>query len=668
MHMSIEICRIFKAAFVLTLATLEVTCAQWLPTLYEYYTSEGIRSSLEAPASGFLLNGKELTIFSGSIQYFRVHPSIWQDRMRKLRAAGFNTLETYIPWNLHEPERDVFDFGDGKRDFSMFLDVRAFILLAQEEDLFVIIRPGPYICAEWDFGGLPSWLLRTPNIKVRTSDPQYTSRVKIYFDMLLPQLSDLQFSQGGPIIAFQIENEYGGFGPYSDPRDKNYLEFIKKTFEDNGLEELFFTADSPVPSGDIGSLPGVLQTANFNNNPIMQLEALKNLQPDRALIVMEFWSGWFDHWMEGSHQTGLTPKVLEENLEKVLSYNSSINLYMFHRGTTFGFMNGANAMNYFPYYAPDASSYDYDAPLSEAGDYTEKYRIMERIVAKYSKVQTKTPDKPLESRKFTYKPIKFYQYMNMEDILNNIGEEDKTVINTMQSMEELPINNGNGQSYGYVNYRKHIVLSANSTLKVSGHVRDIALLLLDNQQKTKSPTNVPDLNGFGFWPNGDREFPFKEEDAGEHTMDILVENAGRVNYGGPQDFVQKKGLWEGPVTLDGVEQLGWEVTSLQFKSEWVRGLSSSRQGSSVRAARPILQRGLFEVEGEPADTWLDFSQWGKGIAFVNGFHLGRYFSAGPPKTLYIPAPLLKSGTNEVIIFEHYETASELIFQDHPIFI
>ncbi|XP_046384129.1 beta-galactosidase-1-like protein 2 isoform X2 [Ischnura elegans] len=640
---------------------------QSLPTLYEYYTAGGVNTTLEAPASGFLLNGKEITIFSGAIHYFRVHPEYWQDRMRKLRAAGFNTLETYIPWNLHEPEKDVFDFGDGNRDFSMFLDVRKFIQLAQEEDLFVIIRPGPYICSEWDFGGLPSWLLRIPDIKVRTSDPQFTSRVKIYFDKLLPLLTDLQFTRGGPIIAVQIENEYGGFGKTSDPRDKDYLKFIKNAYEDNGLEGLFFTSDSPSTSGDIGSLPGVLQTANFNSFPTNQLDALKQLQPDRALMVMEFWSGWFDHWLEGSHQTGLRPTVLEDYLEQIFSYNASINVYMFHGGTSFGFMNGANVVFIFPYYAPDTSSYDYDAPLSEAGDYTEKYRILERVVAKHNKVLTQTPEKPAESTKAAYEPIKFSLFMTMEDILNEIEQEDKTQLETLQPMESLPVNNGNGQSYGYINYRKKVKLTNNSTIKISGHVRDIALLMLDNQQKTKIPSQRNDLHGFGFWPDKDQELTFEEADAGERTIDILVENAGRVNYGGPEDFIQKKGLWEGPVIIDGAEQTGWEATALQFKSQWVRNLNSWRQSTSVPERGPVLLKGTFEVTGDPADTWLDFSLWGKGIAFVNGFHLGRYFKAGPPKTLYIPAPLLHSGFNEVIIFEHYQTAAELTFRDSPIF-
>ncbi|KAG8233442.1 hypothetical protein J437_LFUL010553 [Ladona fulva] len=472
-----------------------------LPTLYEYYTEGGISSSLEAPATGFKLNGKDITIFSGAVHYFRVHSHYWRDRLRKLRAAGLNTVETYIPWNLHETEEGVFDFGNGSREFSAFLDFRSYIKIAQEEDLFVIIRPGPYICSEWDFGGLPSWLLRNPGIKVRTSDPNFTSRVRKYLDQLLPHFVDLQFSKGGSIIAFQIENEYGGFGEVGHPRDKEYLRFIKTTFEQNGLVELFVTSDTPRLSGDSGALPGVLQTANFNTAPESELNALKELQPDKAVMVMEFWSGWFDHWMEGSHQTGLTKELFEEHLEVIFNFNASINVYMFHGGTSFGFMNGANSIPIFPYYAPDVSSYDYDAPLSEAGDYTEKYRILEKVISKYNKVLTRLPNKPEESKKFAYRTMNITQFLEMDDIIEKIDKEDKVFSDSIISMESLNINNGNGQSYGFINYRKNVTLCSNSCLKITGHVRDIVMLSLDGKRKTGKLTSIADLLGFGYWPN-----------------------------------------------------------------------------------------------------------------------------------------------------------------------
>ncbi|XP_071454617.1 beta-galactosidase-1-like protein 2 isoform X2 [Hetaerina americana] len=618
-----------------------------LPTLYEYYTEGGISSGLDATGTEFKLNGKDITLYGGAIHYFRVHPKYWQDRLRKARAAGLNFVETYIPWNLHEPEKGVFDFGDGNRDMSPYLNVRKFVQLAQDEDLLVVIRPGPYICSEWEFGGLPSWLLKTPDIKVRTSDPNFTNRVKSYFDQLLPQLQDLQFVLGGSIIAVQVENEYGNFGENNTPRDKKYLEFIKQTYIDNGLVGLFTTCDTPGYVGDIGSLSEVLQTATFNKNPEFQLKALKKLQPYRPLMVMEYWSGWYDHWLDETHQTGLTTKEFEDNLEVILNYNSSVNIYMFHGGTDFGFMNGADPLSSSPFYQFDVSSYDYDAPLSEAGDYNEKYNIVERVVAKFNKIKTKLPQKPDESKKVAYPPVVMTQYLNFDDILEKIDASYKVKSTDLVSMEMIDINGGNGQSYGYINYQKKVNLSANSVMTIGGHIRDTVMLLLDGVQKTKIITGPSDLTGFGYWVSSDSEFSFDEDDIGEHTLDLLVENWGRCNYGDPENFHQRKGLWEGPISIDKQELTDWEITALEFKSDWIKRLNGWRaMKKGVLENGPILLRGEFEINDEPSDTWIDLSNWGKGVVFINGFNIGRYLYLGPPTSLFIPAPLLHRGMNE----------------------
>lgn len=297
--------------------------SQELPSVYEYFANTTSLTGLVAGNQRFTLNGKEIRIISGAIHYFRVHPALWRDRLKKLRALGANAVETYVAWNLHEPRKDEYDFGDGQNDFSEFLDLRRFLQIAQEEDLLVLLRPGPYICTEWDFGGLPSWLQREPDMKVRENNKPYLDRVKLYLDQLLPRMTDLQFTVGGPIIAVQIENEYGSFSP----RSKEYLQFVKDLFDTHGLHEsLYFTSDNGFGgSGMEGSLPGVLQTANFQNGPENLFSRLREVQPDMPVMAMEFWAGWFNHWGDAS-QGGTTPENFGGVLESILgTWSGSVN-------------------------------------------------------------------------------------------------------------------------------------------------------------------------------------------------------------------------------------------------------------------------------------------------------------------------------------------------------
>ncbi|KAF4523251.1 hypothetical protein B566_EDAN006874 [Ephemera danica] len=391
-----------------------------LPTLYEYYTSGGVTEGLQALSTGFTLNKLPITLYSAAIHYFRVPPAYWRDRLRKARAAGINTIETYVPWNLHEPRLGEFDFGASGNDLSFMLDVRSFVQMAQEEDMFVIFRPGPYICSEWDFGGLPSWLLRYEGIQLRTSDPIFLGHVKNYLDNLLPLVSDLAFTKGGPIIAMQVENEYGGYGLPLTSRDTAYLIYIRDLYVNHSMDSLYFTSDSPALNGDIGAIPGELQTANFDNNPAEQFDALLTLQPDKPLMAMEYWTGWFDHWMQPRHTGGNTPAEFAEYLSVIFSYNGSVNFYMFHGGTSFGFMNGANVFPVFPFYAADVSSYDYSAPLSEAADYTEKYNYARDLIALDNKVQTLIPQQPPETIKTAYPIVQVTEYIPIFDVLAQV--------------------------------------------------------------------------------------------------------------------------------------------------------------------------------------------------------------------------------------------------------
>ncbi|ODN03705.1 Beta-galactosidase-1-like protein 3 [Orchesella cincta] len=393
-----------------------------LPTVYEYFRNASSNVALVAEADGFKLNGKKIKIISGAIHYFRVHPDLWRDRLKKLRAMGANTVETYVSWNLHEPKMGEFDFGNGTGDYSMFTDIRRYIQIAQEEDLLVLFRPGPYICTEFEFGGFPSWLQRDPDMKVRTNYQPYLDRVKIFFDALMAQVDDLLWTRGGPIIAIQIENEYGFF----NNKSQEYLQFILDFFLNLGYanETLFFTSDG-VGSGQ-WNLTWTFKTANFGGDVDHNFGTLREQQPDKPLMAMEYYPGWFDHWFE-KHQVR-APGAFVDTLDGILGkYDGNVNLYMFHGGTNFGFLAGANAWHEVKHYDPDVTSYDYDATLSEAGDYTTKYYLGKALFELYQEPQIKRTELIPESAG----PVKDFGTILIDSELQPTGfQEDNYWINS----------------------------------------------------------------------------------------------------------------------------------------------------------------------------------------------------------------------------------------------
>lgn len=335
-----------------------------------------------------------------------------------------------------------------------FLNIREFFKIVQEEDLFALVRPGPYICSEWEFGGFPSWLLREKNIKFRTSESKYMQYVKRYFNALLPILAYFQFTKGGPILGFQIENEYGStYEKNKFEPDREYLKQLKRIMLDNGVVELLFTSDGVATFGDKGTLPGDLfATANFDYNANTNFDALKAFQPDKPFMAMEFWVGWFDHWSETHHtRSALT---VQATLDEILSYPASVNFYMFHGGTSFGFLNGANVADGNTDnrgFQPDVSSYDYDAPLTEAGDYTDKYVVIKETIARYNNISTRLPEAPAQIERVAYPDLTIQTQLSFNEIVDQIPEKFEYA--NVIPMELLPINNNSGQSYGYILYR-----------------------------------------------------------------------------------------------------------------------------------------------------------------------------------------------------------------------
>lgn len=566
-------------------------------------------AELKVQGNDFVYEGSPLRIFSGSIHYFRVVPEYWRDRLLKLKACGFNTVETYVAWNIHEPEEGHFVF-DGLGD------IEGFIRIAGELGLHVIVRPSPYICAEWEFGGLPAWLLADSSMQLRCFDRAYLDKVDRYFDELLPRLAPLQCTNGGPIIAMQIENEYGSYG-----NDKQYLNYLKEGMLRRGIDVLLFTSDGPedhMLQG--GMVDGVLETVNFGSRAKEAFEKLREYQPEGPIMCMEFWNGWFDHWME-EHQSRPANDVAEA-LEEMLREGASVNFYMFHGGTNFGFYNGANHIQR---YEPTVTSYDYDTLLSEAGDPTPKFYAVREVLSRYSELPELELPEPILKK--AYGEVVMTQQAGL---FANLDELSLPVRRACpEPMEKM------GQSYGFILYSTRISGPRKGFELVLQDVRDRALVFADGQYvgtvERWNPAGIP------------LEIP-----AEGLQLDVLVENMGRVNYG--PLMRDPKGITEG-IRLGNQFLYDWTIRPLPLSD--LSGLSflplHSGEGE-IQAAAPAFYRGTFEVSGK-ADTFLRLDGWKKGVVYVNGFNLGRYWEAGPQRTLYIPAPLLKEGSNEITVFE-----------------
>ena len=554
----------------------------------------------------FYLDGKPFKIISGAVHYFRIVPEYWRDRLEKLKAMGANTVETYVPWNMHEPQK-------GKFVFEGMLDISRFILLAQELGLYVIVRPSPYICAEWEFGGLPAWLLKEDGMRLRGCYEPFLEAVREYYSVLFPILVPLQIHHGGPVILMQVENEYGYYGD-----DTRYMETMKQLMLDNGAEVPLVTSDGPMDESlSCGRLPGVLPTGNFGSKTEERFEVLKKYTEGGPLMCTEFWVGWFDHWGNGGHMRGNLEESTKD-LDKMLEMGH-VNIYMFEGGTNFGFMNGSN---YYDELTPDVTSYDYDAVLTEAGDFTVKYEKYREVIGKYTQLPQVTFSTDIKKK--DYGTLKVQEKVSLFRVLDDLSSP---VSNTFPiPMEKLD------QSYGYILYRSALEREQNlEKIRLWG-ANDRANIFVD--QKPLITLYDRELL---------KEAEVKADFESGTLLDILVENMGRVNFG-PLMESQRKGI-AGCVQLNGHMHYNWEMYTLPLNN-----LEKLDFSKGYEEGTPGFYKFVFEVE-EAGDTFLDFGGWGKGCAFLNGFNLGRFWEIGPQKRLYIPGPLLKKGRNEIILFE-----------------
>jgi beta-galactosidase len=550
----------------------------------------------------FVVDGKPVQIISGEMHYTRIPREYWRDRMKKARAMGLNTIATYIFWNLHEPKPGVYDF-------SGQLDVAAFVKTAQEEGLYVLLRPGPYVCSEWDEGGLPAWLLADPAMVLRSADAKFMAPAQKFLKRLGEELAPLQATRGGPIIGVQVENEYGSFG-----KDHQYMEGIRNAIVAAGLNEVpLFTADGPEEL-PFGTLPDVAAAINCGPGTAEQAVAtLAKFRPDGLRMNQEYWDGWFDAWGKPHHTTDGAKEARE--LDWMLSQGFSVNLYMFHGGTTFGFMNGAN---FDRDYAPQTNSYDYDAALDEPGAPTKKFYAFRDVIAR-RRAGEQFPALPPEIPRIE---IPEFTLNDSSSLWTNLGSPIESV--TPQPMEMF------GQSYGYILYRtkvkgpvggKFVIQELHDYAQI--YVNGVFVGTLDRRQNQSSMNlGIP----------GDSA-----------TIDILIENSGRINFG-PKLREDRKGITES-VSLSGHALTGWQVFCLPMNDfHAVRFAARTADG-------PAFYRGSFDLQ-QVGDTFLDTrALQGKGAVWVNGHALGRFWNIGPQQTLFLPAPWLKKGRNEVIVFD-----------------
>lgn len=577
--------------------------------------------------SSFYLDGQEFKILSGAIHYFRIQPEDWYHSLYNLKALGFNTVETYVPWNMHEPKKGQFDFQG-------ILDIEKFLQIAQDLGLYAIVRPSPFICAEWEFGGMPSWLL-TEDMRIRSSDAPYLQAVADYYDELLPRLIPRLLDKGGNILMMQVENEYGSYG-----EDKDYLRAIRQMMLDRGVACPLFTSDGPWRATlRAGTLieEDLFVTGNFGSKADYNFAQMQEFFDEHGkkwpLMCMEFWDGWFNRWKEPIIKRD--SEELAQAVHEVLK-QGSINLYMFHGGTNFGFMNGCSARGVTD--LPQVTSYDYDALLDEQGNPTPKYFAVQKMMETYYPEYPQM--KPLTKESFELRDIALSEKVSLFETLADLAQPVESLYPV--KMEDL------GQSYGYLLYRTEASWDADEERIRVIDGRDRMQLFVDGELKA---TQYQAEIGQDIFVAGEKE--------ATHRIDILMENMGRVNYG--HKFLadtQRKGIRTG-VCKDLHFLLNWQQYPLSFENTENIDFSKGWQPE-----QPAFYAFDFEMKALK-DTYLDLSGFGKGLAFVNGVNIGRFWNVGPTLSLYIPHSLLKEGNNRIIIFEtegEYEESINLVNQ------
>ena len=575
-------------------------------------------TQFEVGKNTFLLNGQPFVVKAAELHYPRIPKPYWEHRIQMCKALGMNTICLYVFWNAHEPQPGQFDFS-GQNDLA------AFCRLCQENGMYVILRPGPYVCAEWEMGGLPWWLLKKKDVRLREEDPYFLERVNLFEEAVAGQVAGLTVQNGGPIIMVQVENEYGSYG-----ESKSYVSKVRDIVRRHfGHEITLFQCDWS-SNFTLNGLDDLVWTMNFGTgaNIDQQFARLKQLRPDSPLMCSEFWSGWFDKW-GANHETRPAADMIA-GIDEMLSKGISFSLYMTHGGTNGGHWAGANS----PGFAPDVTSYDYDAPINEAGQTTPKYWELRKTLSKYTQGK-RLPKVPSAIPTIA---IPAFQFTEVAPLFSNLPQpKQDEQIRTMEAYD---------QGFGSILYRTKLPRLDQPAVLHVNEAHDYAQVFVDGKYMGKLDRR-----------NGEKQLTLPACPAGG-TLDILVEAMGRINFGRAiKDFKGITDRVELMIDIDGrsfVSNLKqWEVFNLEDRYENYQQMKFQpiAEAKATTGERlPGCYRATFQVK-KPGDTFLNFETWGKGLVYVNGHGMGRIWEIGPQQTLYVPGCWLKAGENEVLVFD-----------------
>ncbi len=553
----------------------------------------------------FLLNGKPFQIMSGEMHPARIPEQYWRQRIQMAKAMGLNTIAAYVFWNFYEPEEGRFDFKSPSHDLGRFLQI------CQEEHMWVILRAGPYCCGEWDFGGIPPYLLKYPDLKVRCMDPHYLSAVSRYLGKLSQVVAPLQVTKGGPILMVQLENEYGSYG-----NDRTYIGWLHDFWRSHGIDVPFYTSDGPTTFMlEAGSYPGCAIGLDSGSSE-SDFELAHRTNPGVPVMSGETYPGWLTHFGE-DWATNSVENVSNE-LKFLLTNHKSFNLYVVHGGTNFGFTAGANSGGHG--YEPDVTSYDYDAPITEQGRATAKYDAMRSLIGSMRTDSTPLPPVPDPIPTQSLAPITLERW-------TSVWENLPSAIKTPQPkpIEAL------GQTTGLALYRTHLIGHKQGRLTVTD-LHDWALVYVDGKFVGTLDRRA-----------GVKSIDLPASSSATPTLDILVEAMGHINFA--QEIIDRKGITD-RVSLNGMTLMNWETYQFPLSDHWVTGL----QHTNGPTSKATFYKGSFNVD-QLADTYMDMSGYEKGYVWVNGHNLGRFWDIGPQKRLYCPAPWLKKGANEIVVLD-----------------
>jgi beta-galactosidase len=562
----------------------------------------------------FLLNGKPFQLISGEMHPARIPREYWRHRIQMARAMGCNTIAAYIFWNYHESSPGKFDFKSSNHNIAEF------IRICQQEGMWVLLRPGPYVCAEWDFGGLPPYLLKIPDIKVRCMDPRYMAAVKRYVEHLSKEVSPLQCVNGGPILMVQVENEYGSFG-----NDKEYLETLRKYWINNGIKVPFYTADGATPYMlDAGNIDGAAIGLDSGGNE-KDFEEAKKQNPNVPSFSSETYPGWLTHWGEKFARPDTTD--LKNEMDFLLRTGRSFNLYVIHGGTNFGLTAGANSFSP-TQYQPDITSYDYDAPIDEQGRATAKYHMLRRMMINYT--DKALPEIPKAIPTMDIAPITMGSRNSIWYM-----KPQKQIIRSAQPLSFEMMD----QDQGFVIYRTKLIGHKKGKLTITAP-HDYALVFLNHQF-----IDTVFRDG-GKWTV---DLPASDPSIKDPLLEILVEGMGHINFA--QYMIDRKGITD-RVTLNGMTLMNWEM--IRFPADQYFLKEGTQTTADVdEKITGLFFSGQFELN-QTADTYFDLSGYSKGICYVNGHLLGRYWNIGPQQRLFCPASWLKKGNNEIVVFDLHQ--------------